>query len=408
MQKRDTINEPASQVPIAERCDVLVAGSGPAGIAAALAAARTGASTCLVERYGYLGGMMTGAHVTAVLGVGDGHGPKAQGLTAEIRERMERHGPVIPGRSGDYRVDAEVFKWQVGEMLAEAGVHIRLHTLACAPVLDGQHVRGAYVESKSGREAILAAVTVDATADADLAHRAGCGSENETHDVTLGYRLTGIDTERVERFRQESPEDYEEIAAEASRRNGGVMLGKSRYLKHIDVTDPVQLTEAELLLRHDYFQALAYLREYMPGYEKAQIAETHPQIGVRQSRRIHGEYTLTHDDLLASRHFPDGIGRLGSYLLEYRSYTVKGLDYDIPYRSLVPKGIDGLLVAGRSISCDYQACNTMRLIVPCLVTGQAAGCAAALSAQHTVRPRNVDITALRAALIAQGAFLGND
>ncbi|MBC7316670.1 MAG: FAD-dependent oxidoreductase, partial [Chloroflexi bacterium] len=164
------IEEPPRRTPVIAEVDVLVAGGGPAGIAAALAAAREGARTMLVERYGYLGGMITGAYVVAILGVGDGNRPLAKGITEEIRQRLARlggvHGVVDSEdeetaefrRSGDYRVDAELFKWQAAEMLLEAGVRLRLHTLACDPILEEGRVIGITVESKSGREAILAAV----------------------------------------------------------------------------------------------------------------------------------------------------------------------------------------------------------------------------------------------------------
>ena len=181
------LHEAARWTPIADEVDVLVAGGGPAGIAAALSAARAGARTLLIERYGYLGGMITGAYVVWIIGCGDGYAPKAQGVTQELRERLHELGAVQGlNASGDYRVDAEVFKWQTLEMLQEAGVRLRLHTLACEPVLKEDRVVGVLTESKSGRQAFRARVTIDTTADADLAHRGGCASENQTHEITLG------------------------------------------------------------------------------------------------------------------------------------------------------------------------------------------------------------------------------
>jgi len=236
---------PQQTVPLAHEVDVLVAGGGPAGFAAALAAARSGARTLLVERYGYLGGMVTGAHVVWVLGMGDGHRAKARGICQDIRARLEPLGAVSKANaSGDYAVDPEVFKWQAVEMLAEAGAEVLLHTWAGDPLVSDGRVRGVLTESKSGRQAIRAKVTVDCTADADLAHRAGCASENETHDVTLIVRTTGIDREKVAAFERSQPDEHRAIVAAACALNCGTMPDKNRYVKHVDVTDAAALSDA--------------------------------------------------------------------------------------------------------------------------------------------------------------------
>jgi len=408
MTETRTIEEQARRIPIVADVDVLVAGGGPAGIAAAIAAAREGARTLLVERFGYLGGMITGANVVAILGMGDGYGPKARGIMLEIRERLKRLGAVTVLREGyDYRVDNEAFKWQSAEMVYEAGADLLLHTQVCMPIVRDGRVIGAFVESKSGRQAILAQVTIDCTADADLAYRAGCPCDNETHEVTLVTRVEGVDAQRVEAFARESPSEYERIMAEARRLNGDTAVGSSRYLKHVDVTDASALTRAEVQLRREAFDTLLYLRARLPGYDKARIAVTYPQFGVRLSRRIHGEYRLVDDDLVSNRHFEDGVARLGVYFPDWGPlYQIKGLDYDIPYRCLVPKGVNGLLVAGRSISCDYRTGNSMRLLVPCFATGQAAGAAAGIAVELDSAPRAVPPDTLRRALAQQGVYLG--
>lgn len=388
--------------------DVLVAGSGPAGFAAALAAARLGVKVLLVERYGYLGGMMTGAHVVAVLGMGDGShtGPKAGGVLADLRDRLEPLGGITKTNSdGDYWLDPEMFKWLGVEMLREVGVDILTHAMVCDPVLEDGAVRGVFLETKQGRVAVRAKVVIDGTADADIAFRAGCPCANETHDVTLGFRMSGVDSAKVEAFGKEHPEEAKAIFDAAKALNNGKLPGQGWYLKDVDVTDPVALTEAENRFRRDCYAALFHLRQHMPGYENARVAETLPQIGVRQSRRIQGGYTLTDADLRESRHFADGIARVGSYLLGYALYGVPGLHYDIPYRCLVPEGLEGLLVAGRCISGDYLATNTLRLIVPCFVTGQAAGVAAALAVRQGLEPRQVNTDELRTALREQGVPL---
>jgi NADPH-dependent 2,4-dienoyl-CoA reductase/sulfur reductase-like enzyme len=404
----ETVQELARRTPVAGDVDVVVAGGGPAGIAAALASARQGARTLLIERYGYLGGMVTGAYVVAILGVGDGHVSKARGIVDEIRARLEPLGAVQEiSACGDYRVDAEIFKWQALEMLLEAGVRVRLHTQACAPIVDGTTVTGLLAESKSGREAFLAGVTIDASADADLVYRAGGACDNETHEITLGFVVEDVDQEAVDAFRRESPAEYEAIAVEAAELNGGKLPGKFRLLEGVDATDAEAITQAEIRLRREGFRSLVYLRQRMPGYERARVALTWPQLGVRLSRRIRGETILVDGDLSASRHFEDGISRLGVYFPDWGpNYAIKGLDYDIPYRALVPEGVDGMLAAGRCISCDPIAGNTMRLLVPCLVTGQAAGVAAAIAVQDGCSPRDIEVGKLRAALRGQGAWLG--
>lgn len=395
--------------PVLAEVDVLVAGSGPAGFTAALCAARVGAKVLLAERFGYLGGMMTGAHVVAVLGMGDGThtGSKVGGGLTELHDRLEPLGGISrTNADGDYWIDPELFKWQAVEMLTEAGVNVLTHTMVCDPIVENGIVAGAFVETKQGRGAIKAKVTIDATADGDLAFRAGCDYDNETHDVTLGIRLSGVDRERVSAFKDGTPEKAEAILDAAKAMNNGRLPGQGWYMKGVDVTDPVALTEAENRFRRDCYAALYHLKTNMPGYENARVAETLPQIGVRQSRRIHGELMLTYDDLVNSRHFEDGIARLGSDLLGYELYGVPELHYDIPYRCLIPKGVDGLLTSGRCISGDYLAINTLRLIVPCFATGQAAGVAAALAARDNIPPRGVDTDELRTVLRDQGVVLG--
>ena len=408
MSQIHMLTEAARQTPVIDRVDVLIAGGGPAGIAAALASARTGARTMLVERYGYLGGMITGANVVAVLGCGDGRTAKVRGITLEICRRLEKLGAVTATHDcGDYSVDAEMLKWQAAEMLLGAGVTLRLHTLACEPIIEDERVAGVLMESKSGRQAVRAAVVVDATADADLAWRTGCRCDNATHEVTLVLSVVGVDKQRAEEFKGRSPQEYQTVVDEATRLNGGVMLGRTRLLKGVDVTDTVALTQAEIQLRRECFDALTYLKAHMPGYQDTRVGLTCPQLGVRLSRRVCGEYVLTDDDLKSSRHFEDGIARMGVYFPDWGpTYAIRGLDYDLPYRCLVPETADGLLVVGRCVSADYVTANTLRLIAPCLATGQAGGVAAAIAAHDACSPRNVRVSTLRTVLRSQDVFLG--
>jgi hypothetical protein len=339
--------------------------------------------------------------------MGDGSGAKAAGISLEVRQRLAKFDAVEPlNKSGDYKLDAETFKWQAAEMLIEAGAGLLLHAQVCDPVMEDGRVVGVFTESKTGRQAIRAAVVIDCTADADVAFRAGCACDNETHDVTLKVTVDGVDRDAVKAFKEHLPERFAEVVAEAKRLNGGVMPDQVRHEKHIDVADAAALSCCETRLRRDCFRALHYLRENLPGWEQARVSETLPQLGVRQGRRIHGEYTITNDDLVSSRHFPDSIARLGACLLGYALYDPPGLDYDIPYRCLVPRNVDGLLVAGRCLSADYLAENSLRLIVPCFATGEAAGTAAAVAVRRGVEPRDVAIDELRNALAEVGVYLG--
>ncbi len=405
------VMEPRRRTPVAQEVDVLVAGAGPAGIAAGIAAAREGARTLVVERFGYAGGMITGSCVVAILGVGDGFVPLARGITSELYERLAAVGGIAKqglSRSGDYRVDAEVFKWQAAEMLAEAGAETLFHTLACEPIVRRGRVTGVVTESKSGRQALRAAVTIDCTADADLAFRAGCECENETHDVSLKYTLEGVNEAAAREFAAREPERHAAIEAEARRRNGGAAIGKAQQLKGVDITDAAALSRAETQLRRDVFEMVNYLRAHLPGWEQARVRDTWPQLGVRQSRRIRGEYRVTHDGLTAGCRFDDGIARLGATMDGYKLYAPAGCRYDIPYRCMVPVDVDGLLVAGRCVSADYLAANELRLIVPCFATGQAAGVAAAIAVRRRIAPRAVPADELRGRLRAQGVYLGDD
>ena len=402
-----TVVEAEREIPVASEVDVVVAGGGPAGITAAIAAARQGARTLLVERYGYLGGMMTGSRVTAVLGMGDGERQIIRGIAEEFRERLAPLGGCKPaGKCGDYRVDAEMFQWLAIVMLEEAGAQVLLHSLVCGAAAESNCVRGVIVESKSGRQAILAKVSVDATADGDLAHLAGARCEKSTHHVSLMMSLAGVDQERAKAFESDNPERSSELIGRAKELAGGVMPGGVRHVPGIDVTDASALTAIEIELRRSAWAGIFFLRENVPGYEEARLANTAPQLGVRESRRIVGQYTLTDQDMLESRRFPDSIGRSGVHMDGYKLYDVPGVEHDIPYRCLVPESVDGLLASGRCVSATHEAENTLRILATCMVTGQAAGVAAALAASQDVQPRELPVASLQDALRRQGACLG--
>lgn len=405
-EKPKIIIEPERKIHVRGEFDVIVCGGGPAGIAAAVSSAREGVNTLLIERYGYLGGLMTGAYVTAVLGMGNGERPIVRGFAQELYDRLNSLGIgacKILNESGDYDTDAEVLKWYSIKMLEEAGAKILLHSLVCFVIKEDNVVKGVIIESKSGREAILGKVVIDATADGDVAHFAGVPYELSIFDVTPVIFVSGINKDKVEDFKNKNPQKYEDIILKAKKLNGGVLPGAYRYIKGYDVTNVDHLTEIELEARKLAMESLIFLKKNLPGYENAKISITAPQLGVRESRRIKGEYTFSQEDIIKNRRFPDSISRCGAHMVRYETYGTKGLEYDIPYRCLVPINIDGILCAGRCVSTTHEALDTIRLIAPCFITGQAAGIAAAISVKDNVQPRKIDIKKLQEKLRKNGA-----
>jgi hypothetical protein len=387
--------------------DVVVAGGGPAGIIAGIAAARNGAKTLLVERYGYLGGMMTGSWVTWLLGFGDGNKQVVRGLTDEFVRRLGEVGGLVNARnaSGDVNSDAECIKWLAIEMLEEAGAEMLLHSLAAAAVVEDSLVKGIVVENKSGRQAILARVVIDATADGDVAHLAGAETCTDNHDISLCLRVEGVDRAKFEAFKKADPSGLQELLQKL-KAEGGVEPANTHRFAGRSAIDVGDLTFMENDSRKRVMKGLLFMKKNVPGYENAKLARTAPQLGVRESRKIVGEYTLTEEDILASRKFSDTIGRCGAHMKGYQLYDVRGLDYDIPYRCLVPKKVEGLLASGRCVSATHGAINTLRLIVPCMLTGEAAGTAAAVAVKKGVQPREIVVSQLQAKLREQGGNLG--
>lgn len=406
--KPQMLTEPRRRVPVRGNYEVVVVGGGPAGVAAAVAAARGGARTLLVERYGYLGGLMTGGWVNAVLGMGDGARQVIRGFAQEMHDRL-RDLDVTAVRalnsSGDYQGDIELFKYLCLCLIEAAGGHLLLHTLACDAIKVGRRVRGLLIEGKSGREALSAEVVIDASADGDIAFRAGAPYTLSRYDISPMVRLAGVDRVQTEAFQRDQPARYAELVAEAKKLGGGVLPGEMRYLKGFDATATDDLTRIENDSRRELFAALLFLKKNLPGWVNARVADTAPQLGVRESRRIRGGHVLSEKDMLASRRFPDAVCTSGAHMVGYETYGTRGLEYDLPYRCLVPEEIEGLLCAGRCISTTHGALNTMRLIAQCMATGQAAGAAAALAVKHRVLPRRVPTPELQATLLTQGVYL---
>ncbi len=441
---------------------MLVIGGGNAGCAAALAAARHGARTLLVERYGFLGGTATAAMVGPWMTFHSGTERIVGGIAQEIVERLVAMGGS-PGHihdASDYVAtitpfDPELHKALLFEMMSESGVELLLHAYFLETLVDGAGaVRGARVATVGGLREFEAAVTIDASADAYVAASAHVelqqGDERgRVQPASLMFRLSHVDLEQTAAYvranaaemRTSLPPQERDAAAltavaglyslwNRARERGDVTVPRelvsffiSPYpdevtvnmtrVVDIDPLDPVDLTRAEVESRAQAMQLLGFFRRDVPGFANARIAATAAQIGIRESRRIVGVYTLTRDDVLEGRAFDDAVARsaypidihnpAGSGTTTYR--LPPGASYEIPYRCLVPKFVDALLVAGRCISTTHEALASTRLTPTVMTLGQAAGTAAATCASRAIRPRDVPAGELRAALARDGVDL---
>lgn len=436
--------------------DVLVAGGGPSGIIAALAAAEDGLKVALIESRSFVGGNMTiGLPVLGFLGQKGNQIIK--GLPQKFIDRLaaidaaSEHRPC-PLHMGITLVEPEAVKNVGLEMLVEKGVHVLLYTFCAGVVKDGNTLKGVVTESKSGREVILAKTIIDCTGDADVAFRAGvpCEQGNEqggTQPPTLMFSLGGVDTEKLRTSISEEPRTYltDFIPAEyfgqnhqfivvglrslmKKAREEGLTLPVERTIiitglrkgeawinmtriNGVDGTDPQSLSEGEIRARQQIRDIQQYLIRYVPGFEEAYFLRMAPFLGIRETRRITGKYVLTADDLLSCRKFEDAIA-VASYPLDIHhpeggDCTLKwcGDCYDIPYRSLVPESIENLLVAGRCISSTHEAMSAIRVMAPCMAMGEAAGRAAKMAVQEGISPAGIDVAKLQRELLEKGAYL---
>jgi hypothetical protein len=444
--------------------DVLVVGGGNAGCAAALAAARTGARTMLVERYGFLGGTATAAMVGPWMTFHSGSERIVGGIAQEMVERLMALGgsPGHIADSSDYvptitPFDPEIHKALLFDMMRESNVTLLLHALVTDATRDANgNVTGATFATVGGPRTIHAARTIDATADAFVAAFAGCAMQQgdergRVQPSSLMFRLSHVDMNAVAAYVRDHPDQMRSSLApeqrtgdaltavaglwdlwHAAQANGvdvprevvsffispypdEVSVNMTR-VTDIDPLDPDDLTRAEIEARGQAMRLVGFFRERVPGFEHARIAATATQIGVRESRRIVGDYTLTRDDILDRRTFDDAVAR-SSYPIDIHNPSGSGTtthrlppgtSYEIPYRCLVPQRVDDLLVAGRCISTTHEALASTRLTPTVMTLGQAAGTAAALSLAANVAPRDVDARALRKRLIADGVDLRRD
>jgi hypothetical protein len=411
----DTYREPARDIPIARTADVLIVGGGPAGLAAAIASARAGAKTLLIEQFGYLGGTATASLMACINGFRNQVEPDStqtvRGIAEEIILRLKNMGglgkspyqqkayPTKPGQlEYSYAVDTEKLKYVTLKMCVEAGVELLFHTWFCEAIVESATVRGVIAENKSGRQALMAKVVVDASGDADVAARAGApfwqvqGDEAPRLNDELMYRIE---------FGARRPAGTH--ACDFGR--NAVVWGPA--VGPINGVNADELSRAEIEARLRVYEDFAEKQQEHPELADAVIVETPPLLGVRQTRFVEGEYTLTAEDAVVGQRFDDVVAISSCPIIHFYGYRryLEHEGYDIPYRCLVPKGINGLLVAGRAISSEQQPYESHRAMAPIMAIGQAAGAAAALCSQLGVRPRELDVTRLQQLLISQGAQL---
>lgn len=446
------ITEPARQVEVIHHTDVLVVGSGPGGLAAAIAAARTGVEVTLVERFGCFGGNITVVGVEGLAWYRHEATVEANGIGREFEERAKEMGAAVPeSQSLSYELDSEGFKVVADRLVEEAGIRPMLHRMFVAPVMAGDTITGIIVESKAGREAILAGIVIDATGDADIAHRAGAPvfktPIEHMQAASVMFHLAGVDKKAFLEGVRQDPQTYGDWStgewqietsgkedkmfspflgkpfAQAIREGiipphlntiagtwGAVHdTGELTYMNLVhlagcDGTDPDSMTTFEIEGRRQAMLAIEALRRYTPGCEGARLRNFGMTIGIRDTRKIDAVYNLTEGDVRNEGRFDDTIGIYPEFIDGYGVLILPttGRYMHIPYRSLLPKGVKNLLVAGRAIGGDRIAHAATRNMACCAVTGQGAGIAAALSVKLGRDPARIDIVAVQSELERQG------
>ncbi len=430
------------EIPVVKEYDVIVAGGGPAGVSAALCAARMGAKTLIVEQFNCLGGVATaGGHGHICLySAWDSKERVVGGIIWEIARRTAEAGFAAPP-TGELDFQVEGMKLLLEKMAGEAGVDLLYHTFFSDVILEGDHVSGVIVQNKNGRQAYRAKRVIDCTGDGDVAARAGCAfdyGDDETHrcqPVTLMFTIGGIDIDKINDFKKcgNHTRTLERVWAEAQR-NGDmrpfqrVVMGwwwtptmptylgvNFTHVNDIDSRSAKDLTAATIEARRQAYESIEVYRKYIPGMENSYMVSTPNTIGIRESRRILGEYVLTKDDILSGKTFEDSIG-YGSFFIDIHNCSGPGMDrkmmrphpgfrYQIPFRILIPETKENLLTAGRCVSVTHEALGSLRVMPQCGVMGQAAGAASVLSIRQGVAVRNVDRKALQAELKKQGCIL---
>ncbi len=446
-------------VPTLLESEVLVVGGGPAGVGAAVTAARRGARVTLLEAYGFLGGTLTAALLNEF-----GWREGKPGLPAEVIDRLISVGGTLhcqePG-GVSVKFAPEAMKYVLDQIAVESGIQLLLHAPVCAALVERGQVRGVVAATKSGCRAIRAAVTVDATGDGDVAAFAGASfekgrpSDGGMSAPTLVFRMGNVDVEEaLSSFRQEREIDGTDLAhvrgrhlrgepirvyelsenmLRIAREKGvspnadqhefffsprhpdlfhttplpGVVVVNMAQVPNVDMTDPLLLSEAEVFARRQIRALVDFLTAHVPGFQRAYLIDSGPHIGIRETRRIIGDYVLTEEDRFDGRRFEDGVVSLRAFVDIHSpdgrgtyKRSKPGVRCTLPYRCLLPRGLDGILTAGRCVSATVAA--NIKGVPTCMVIGQAAGAAAALSVRSGQSPRSLDAAQVRASLSELG------
>lgn len=439
MNISELLNEPARDTRIVAKADVVVVGGGPAGLAAATAAARNGAKTILVERYNHLGGLASGGMVLVLDDMWDSHRNEisVRGVCMEFIERMKQLDLAVFPKSHEWGHSTEAYRrwarWGTFDfhshlqprpvcfavafdpdawkrvsldVVKQTGIQLRLHSWFSRTIVEDGVARGVVCETKDGRQAILGDVIIDATGDLDVAASAGAPHIGGTYIMTTVFRLGGVNTDVAERFEFEEPAAYTELDRKIKKMLGGawaywwlktpipgVVWCNCPHLPGFNGLAVEDLTQVEMRGREIVHEVVAYARAHFPGFESCHVLDFAPQTGVRQTRLLQGEYVMTKEDVANRTRFPDAVAR--------------GRDYYYPYRTLLPKQVDNLLIAGRHYSSTSQAQKVSREIPPCMAMGEAAGTAAVLALNSGRKVRDVDVLTLQKTLRAQGADPGD-
>jgi FAD-dependent oxidoreductase family protein len=461
-------------IKVHSESDVVVAGGGPSGLIAALASARAGAKTILVEQYGFLGGMATAASVGPFSPFHYDDQQITMGIPQELVERLMAAGgstghlKCVPEYgSGSYMAyfDREVYKQVAFDMMRESGVRLLLHTFVAGAVVNNDRVEGLLVANKSGLSHVMGKVIVDATGDGDVAARAGAefkwgrDADELGQPMTMFFEMSNVDVPALKKYIDETPTDFEwtsdlhsrtplppqfnqtyfvaqgfrRAVAEAKAKgdlelgrdtvllqstmyNGTIVFNSTRIGK-LRGTDADDFTKAEVLGRQQAMSLAAFMKKYVPAFKDAYVSSTGIQIGVRESRHVIGEHVLSLEDVVEGRRFPDVVAR-GFFPVDIhdpsgsKGYQAGGSTwikpkgpYDIPFRSLIPKKIDGLVMTGRNISAAHEAHGSMRVQGIAFAIGHASGVVAAVAAMDGVAPRKVDVKKVQDILVSQHANL---